>query len=331
MEAVVENVFTKEILQYFLQQFNLNEENKKLGDFENYVFEVFKDQTPFILRITHSSHRSEDQLLSELDWVNYLHNQGVNVPKVLTSNNGKLVESAMASDHSLFFGCLFTKADGFPVKVRNDKHFNPPLFYAWGKTIGKMHHATKDYKPEGDVSAREHWDEEELLNIEKYIPNNEQLIIQNTKELIQKISSLPKNKDIYGLIHTDVHSGNFFFDGEEIHVFDFDDCCHHWFASDIAIPLYYSALWHLPDAEKNEGNAFSSIFLSSFIKGYETENKLPPDWKEHLPLFLQLRDVLLYSVFHKKYAPEDRNERINQLLEEFRSRIEKKETIVDII
>jgi Ser/Thr protein kinase RdoA (MazF antagonist) len=51
------------------------------------------------------------------------------------------------------------------------------------------------------------------------------------------LRSLPTPVDGYGLLHTDLHHGNFFVDEGRITAFDFDDIGYNWFASDIAVLL----------------------------------------------------------------------------------------------
>jgi amicoumacin kinase len=329
MEKSVEILFTKEILNTFLESFCLQSKVKKLGAFENYVFEVYLEDKPMILRITHSSHRSDNEILAELDWINYLHEHDVRCPAAFTSSKNKLIETLPAGDGSCFYACLFSKVPGNPVKIKSNE-FNEQLFIAWGKAIGQMHSVTKDYKPrKKDIKLRPTWEEEELLDIDNYVPEEKEMI-KNTKLLIKELELLARSKDNFGLIHSDIHSGNFFYDGESVHVFDFDDCSYHWFASDIAIPLYYSILYGYQDTSDLEREQFAMNFLAHFIKGYEQHNTLPKGWKEQLPLFFMLRDVTLYSVLHKKILPEDRDETINKMLEALRLRIIKREPIVRI-
>jgi Ser/Thr protein kinase RdoA (MazF antagonist) len=327
MEKTVQVLFENGILENSLKFFHLDERVEKLGDFENYVFKVFKNESPFALRITHSSHRCYEEIAAELDWINYLHANHVDCPKAFPSVNGKLIEIQVAEDGSQFFACLFSFVPGFPVKMNSDK-FNHNLFYAWGKATGRMHAVTKNYQPHEGIKPRPSWYEEELLDIEKYVEDTD--VIENTRLLIEEIKLLPQNLDNFGLIHTDIHSGNFFYDGETIHVFDFDDSSYHWFASDIAIPLYYSIYYGYQNASKLEKEVFAQHFLENFLKGYETENSIPEKLMEHIPLFFKLRDITLYSVLHKKIAPEDRDERLNHLLEVMKQRIIHKELIVEI-
>lgn len=208
MEKSVDILFTEEILKCFLESFHLQTEVKKLGDFENYVFEAYRGNKPVILRITHSTHRSKDEILAELDWMNFLHQQKVNCPEAFTSSNNQLIEDMPVGDGSFFYACLFSKVDGYPVKIKSDV-FNNQLFHAWGKAIGHMHSVTKEYKPSKEIKLRPAWENEELLDIESYVPNEKE-VIKNTKLLIKELKSLPINKDNFGLIHSDIHSGNFF-------------------------------------------------------------------------------------------------------------------------
>ncbi|MBT2637359.1 MULTISPECIES: phosphotransferase [unclassified Bacillus (in: firmicutes)] len=329
MEKAVSSLMNQEILNDFLDRFGLEREVKKLGDFENYVFETYRNGHPYIMRLTHSSHRSKDEVLSELDWIRHLNNQGLSVPEVFPSKNGLLAEEILAEDRSEFYGCLFAKAPGAAVSVRSEK-FNEELFEKWGETTGRMHQATKSYKPSEDIKARSSWDEDELLSVEKYYPSDERVLVENAKEVIAAISVLPINMNNYGIIHTDIHSGNFFYDGEQIHVFDFDDASYHWFASDIAIPLYYSILYRIPASEEEERNRFGKVFLNAFIEGYQKANLLPDGWKKQVPLFLMLRDIVLYAVLHKKIAPEDRDEKLKGMMDEIAVRIRSKQPIVNI-
>jgi amicoumacin kinase len=329
MEKDVSALMNQEILYNFLECFGLEREVKKLGDFENYVYETYRNGHPYIMRLTHSSHRSRDEVLSELDWMRHLKNEGLSVPEVFSSEGGNLVEEIRAADKSEFYGCLLEKAKGKAISVRSEE-FNEELFKKWGETTGRIHHATKSYKPSAGIKARSSWDEDELLSVEKYYPTDERGLVENAKEVIAAISSLPMTIDNYGIIHTDIHSGNFFYDGEQIHVFDFDDASYHWFASDIAIPLYYSIIYRIPASEEAERDRFGQLFLDAFIEGYQKANQLPKGWKEQIPLFLMLRDIVLYAVLHKKIAPEDRDGKLQAMMEEIADRIRNKKPIVKI-
>ncbi|MCJ8010057.1 phosphotransferase enzyme family protein [Lederbergia wuyishanensis] len=326
MEHSVEKQFTSEIMNKILSTYHLDTNFKKLGDFENYAFEVNHEGEAKILRVTHSSHRTQKELESELDWIQYLHGCGINIPAVFLSPNGNTVEAFQAED-SVFYASLFEKARGNPVKLVD---FNEKLFRIWGKVIGKMHNFTKSYQPGENIQPRYQWDENDLLRLEYYYPESDKAALKAARNVVAEIEKLPKTKDSYGLIHTDIHAGNFFYDGDAIHIFDFDDASYHFFASDIAIPLYYSLISKHLYGTREERNEFAREFMQAFLEGYREENELSQECIETISLFLKLRDVDLYSVFSKKVPAEERTERMQHWIAEIKERIEKNEAIVDL-
>jgi amicoumacin kinase len=327
MEEWIEELFTEELLAEAALRFGCNTaQAKKLGDFENYVYEVHMDDIPYILRLTHSSHRSEREVEAELKWINYLHKHGVNVSLVNHSDKGKLVEVIQARK-SYFYVCLFDKAPGSPVKV-NDPLFDEELFYKWGKMTGHMHRVTKAYGEDGIHRLR--WDQDDVLDYKKYLSEEDRYILDAGQRNMEEIRSFVETKDTFGLIHSDIHPGNFFYHEGDLHVFDFDDSTQFFFISDVAIPLYYSVWWKFRNENLDIRNQFGGKFLVSFLKGYLTECELEEEWVERIPHFLLLRDLTLYSVFHKKWDLENLSEVEESLLSQIRDRLLHDEPIVDL-
>lgn len=61
--------------------------------------------------------------------------------------------------------------------------------------------------------------------------------------------------------------------------------------------------------------------------GYSAENRLYDFWLNELPYFMKLRDITLYTVFHKKFY-QSRLQRYSKLLNGIRTRIEQEVPIV---
>ncbi|MGZ9819650.1 phosphotransferase enzyme family protein [Peribacillus simplex] len=326
MEAAVERIFSNELVKLAGHFFQVNAGNPvKLGDAENYVFEVYRDGTPYILRMTHQSHRTKDQVLAELKWVEHLQNNGSEIPKVITSKENNLVEIVRGLDGTEFYCCLFEKAPGVRMKV-TDENFDGPLFFEWGRTIGQMHKQTKSYKPETKYKRLD-WYEEELLNVQLYASDVPEQLMHQQELIMKKLNALQVHQDNFGLIHSDIHNGNFHFHEGKIHVFDFDDCSYHWFASDLAIPLYY-LMWNLEREGIKGLDEYAAKFMREFIKGYETENILEPVEYEKIPLFLKLRDLTLYNFFHKKYDLKNADSTLYKTVQKIEQRIMESRPIV---
>ena len=328
MEQWVEKLFTEDVLKEAAARYGANSTNaKKLGDFENYVYEVERNGTPYILRLTHSSHRSKQEVEGELKWINFLHGHDIHVSLVHTSKNDELVEVLPVED-SFFYVCLFDKAPGTSVKM-NSPEFGPELFEKWGAITAKMHLATEHYQD--SETERLQWDEDDLIELENFIDANEdEAIIIGNRQLVANIQQLPQTKETFGLIHSDIHMGNFFYYEGDIHVFDFDDAMYFYFISDIAIPLYYSTWWKYREETLEKRSAFGTEFLTHFLKGYVSVRPMTLEWLERLPLFLKLRDYTLYGVFHKKIDLSNGHEQENKLVAGIRERLIMDEPIVNL-
>ena len=59
----------------------------------SYVYDCHRDGAPYILKITHTIHRQPHNILGELEFINFLADGGVTVPRAIPSINGNLVET----------------------------------------------------------------------------------------------------------------------------------------------------------------------------------------------------------------------------------------------
>ncbi|MCL6456783.1 MAG: phosphotransferase [Gorillibacterium sp.] len=329
LEKEVEALFGEHVLVAAAHLFGLEEAGfKQLGNFENYVYQAVKNGTAVILRLTHSSHRSEVEVAGEMDWIDYLLKQGVDIPKYDHSLQGKRTARLITGD-SYFTAVVFEEAQGEHARASNPEIWNEQLFKAWGRITGHMHRETRGYQPPSEHATRPLWSEDDLLtNAKSYINEGDEFVLERLEALLAQFSSLPVSPDSYGLIHTDIHSGNFFVDQGRIRVFDFDDCGYMWFVHDIAIPLYYSLTWGVPASYQGNHHAFAVDFFRAFWQGYTEEYPLAPEWLEQMPAFLKLRDVTLYLVIHKKMEELDSD--TNRWIEEIKDRIRRDVPITDI-
>lgn len=337
METQVEKLFSEKILQEAGDRFGLKRGlYKKLGDFENYVFEGKKeaDGESAVLRLTHSSHRSEELVRAELDWIRYLTEEGgLDIPGCIPSLVGRLTERIGAEEGGSYFTAgLFRKAEGHLPDFADPKDWSPGLFRSWGKVTGKMHKLTTRYEPAPEAVKRPSWEEDELLeHASKYTAPGEEFVLERLEAVLARLKELPKGAGEFGLIHTDIHPRNFFVDGRGgLQVFDFDDCAYNWFVHDIAIPLYYSLSWGMPESYAGDAEAFAADFLTAFWEGYREEYELPVKWLAELPLFLTFRDLNLYLVIRKKLDPADMNESLTRWFGQIVERIRRGDSIVTL-
>ncbi|MBS2968560.1 phosphotransferase [Metabacillus sp. KIGAM252] len=326
MEPSVRKQFNEEIIKKSAHFFGAESVNAaKLGDAENFVYEVQLNGSPVILRITHSSHRSLEQLQAEMDWIEFLHTKNIHVCRPISSN-GTSIHVIPIESGTEFYCCLFEKAIGDRIAADGPK-WNEPLFFEWGRTIGKMHNASSEYEPASGKPRRPQWHEEELLDIQRFVPDVSDEILQQKNNLLQQLSVL--KKDHFGLIHSDLHTGNFHVDREELYLFDFDDSSYHWFASDVAIPLYYYA-WTMERNGEQNPEEKCIRFFKGFIKGYKEERCFTEEMAKSISLFLKLRDFVLYAFFMKKFGAGEIEETYQNWIVPIKHRIEDDREIISI-
>lgn len=294
MDQQISDRFNNDILHAAMRRYAIaGDQFRPLDAFESFIYEFERDHQSFILRLGHSSRRSEVLIHGEVDWINYLAAHGVSVAKAICSQNGKLVEVLEDEQGGQFLAVAFVKASGRPPW---NVGWTPAMYEAVGRLLGRMHILATRYQPANPAWKRPEWDDDLFEVVERYLPASESLAKEKYRAVCAHLRGLPKDRQCYGLIHQDVHSSNMFVDhAGRLTLFDFDDCVYSWFINDIAITLFYIAL----DAE--DLPAFTRHYMTHFLKGYLQVHPFDPRWLEEIPWFLKLREIELYAVIHRDF------------------------------
>lgn len=325
MNYEIRNRFHEGVLHAAAAAYDLTADQlKSVGGFESSVYEFSRDGRPYIMKITHTLRRSVDYIQGELEWLTYLADRGVPAARSVPSRRGRNVEVLEEPDGSAFLVICYEKAAGHRA---GEAEWSGPLFETLGELMGRMHALTQSYVPSASVFKRQEWYEEEQLRTAKYVPEDQQRVIEQAQALIERLRQLPRTRDVYGLVHADLHSGNFFIDDEgRITVFDFDDIEYNWFMNDIAIVLFYA---RFPKRRLHpEEPDFIAYFLRHFMAGYNRHHKLDPVWFRHVPDFLMLRHILLYTIFFQSHERSEITPDQWAVQEKRRKIIENQEPIV---
>lgn len=89
-------------------------------------------------------------------------------------------------------------------------------------------------------------------------------------KILSELEDMEANKDQYGLIHGDLHSGNVVFAGEQPYPIDFGRCGYGYYLYDLA-----AALLELSPEQRKR-----------FIEGYASRKKLESGYVRRLECFL---------------------------------------------
>ncbi|MEO8551540.1 MAG: phosphotransferase [Kofleriaceae bacterium] len=278
----------------------------ELAAFENFVYEAETDDgDSVILRISHSSRRTVDYTLGEIELVRYLVAAGIPVAPPVLSESGQFVER-IADDRDpggYFVATTFERADGIvfddapPLK---DVYWKPPLFRDLGRLFARLHNRAQTYKLSNPRFKRQEWHEYDVVDINRFAPPEELLVRARTAEIIERLKQLPQTPEHYGLIHADLHPHNFCFAEGKITAFDFDNSEYAWFVKDIAVLLFYIARG---EARGQREDAVAA-FLGPFLEGYRELRPCARESLAAIPDLLKLQRSMNYALFHQYRDPD---------------------------
>jgi Ser/Thr protein kinase RdoA (MazF antagonist) len=267
---------------------------RSTGGHFTHVYEYARDGQAYILRIT-PPNEEVDVIAMEaiLAWVDYLASRGALVSRPVMSINHRLIETVQVND-GRYIAVVFEKAPGLLAEKVPFDQWQDALYEKLGKTVGKIHAVSRGYIPSGGHLRRPNWDEVvNCFNPRELFGPSQDTVRQKKEAILRLVRSFPKDREGYGLIHGDLHCGNFFIEltTGTITVFDFDDCFYGWYVMDIAMNLF-DFLVLFPG---NDRHGFSRRFLTHYLKGYRSENTLNVYWLEQMPHFLKLLEIGVYA------------------------------------
>ncbi|WP_160042666.1 phosphotransferase enzyme family protein [Paenibacillus sp. USDA918EY] len=286
-----------------------------LGGYFNNVYEI-TSEVPIVVKIFNREFNTEQEMLSEIEWTQFLHENGVNVSIPIIINGESYINNLT---NDLFF-VAYEKVKGTHIDI-NGEDWNEQLFKQWGKGMGTMHSLSKKYKGK---YKRPEWNEHKIYQMSMDSFNSR--IKEKWEQCLKNIKSMGKSEEFYGIIHGDLNHHNFIYDKGEITYIDFGDSEFNWFAYDIAIAIYHASQTIKDRARRDQ---FASIFFDSFIEGYSIGNSVNEILK-HVDFFVDFRH--LYSfVYHHQFSQKDQlNKQQLKYLEEMEQTIINEKTYLGI-
>jgi Ser/Thr protein kinase RdoA (MazF antagonist) len=129
------------------------------------------------------------------------------------------------------------------------------------------------------------------------LPQSEDVVWAEYSRLIKWLRAHPQDRDTFGLIHGDFGPTNFRCSNGELRVFDFDDCCYHWYAYDLAITIY-------PHGWRKGAKAFMEALLEGYLKEFGSVSSL----RDEIVEFCKLRQLYMFLNYAKRWDLTDLSE-----------------------
>ena len=264
------------------------------GKIMNKIYTFNKHGKKYIIKFEPPSAEHKNQLCetkAAMDFHYYLFENNICVSAPLKTINGELV--ILTHDNGEDY--IITAFAWLNGQTWGYDGSNAQMSYNWGKVIGDMHCAAKDYKPPNEYDVQK-----DIFNGYYWGAFFDNLTVypdvyEITRELLGEMTVLPRDKDSFGVIHGDLHQGNFFTDGDKIHIIDFGDSIYGWFGLDVAISLCHALWWGRKD---NNGNDYTNLIIENFFRGYLSANQLSDFWLSKIPMFMKYRHICMNPEKH---------------------------------
>lgn len=235
------------------------------------------------LRLAPTCEKSENNILGELEFIQYLISKGYNALEPVPALSGQILLK-LATKWGEYFACVFKQVPGIQIE---DTILSDEILFEYGKSLGKLHELSSSFKPRikkwaySDVLC---WIQSVLREY-----GADDIAFAELSDVKDRLDKLPKSAENFGLVHYDFELDNVFFDDKtkSCFVIDFDDSMYHWYAVDIE--QVFDSLEEKLDTEKTEQAK------RMFMLGYETERKLPAEMLNALPLMRRFINLYSYA------------------------------------
>lgn len=255
---------------------------KDMSGFQSFVFELQIPGKPIILRMTHNSHRTQEEISGEIQILNSCRSSRLPVPTVLPSTNGRLHERVFAEDGSYFSVVAFEKLLGVQPSI--SVHGNVYI-KRLGILMGRLHRLSFELTHAGVAFDRPTWYDEDNYN--PYFLRGAEGLQGRLIQLREKLLKLPTNDLAYGLIHGDIQRQNLKIKSFDLSLFDFDGAVYGFFVHDLAITLF-SLLNEVGHGE-SKGDIENTV--ARLFEGYMSEFQLLDGPLELLDVLLELEEI----------------------------------------
>lgn len=262
------------------------------GGFESFVYEWARPDGVAFVKATWSGRRSRPQIEAEMAFVQHLADAGIRVapPVDLT---GERVRSVLVEGGAFHISATYAA----PGQALTKQDLRAEHFEALGSVLARMHAVARDAVVQSLVPERPSWEEEHRALV-PYAPDER--VAERYQSLLATLEDLHSDPDVFGLIHTDAHANNLHFEGTSPTLFDFDDCLGFWYASDLAIVLYYTLVSPRGTPAITEEYRRN---LAALRRGYEREGALSEEAWNTVPHFMNLRDAVLCLIVERSVPP----------------------------
>ncbi|HEK2237813.1 phosphotransferase enzyme family protein [Pseudomonas aeruginosa] len=298
MSALIESTLGRDVAEQFcraavgLYPIGACNTFKLLSDSENHTYMIKVDGERYVVRVHRPGYHTQQEIQSELDWMDALSESGIQVPVPRKGVNGLALQKvSLGGDLGDRFVVLFEWIDG----QEPDGEHLLSNFERLGAITASLHNHSKSWvKPSS--FKRMVWDHETMVGINSHWGNWREapyLSVEGVRVISEAMASVRhsmeaygKSESRYGLIHSDLRLANLLLQGDETKLIDFDDCGFSWYMHDLASAVSFV-----------EDHKDLPIWIEKWIAGYSKVGSLTQEDLAIIPALVMQRRIQLLSWF----------------------------------
>ncbi|MDH4041096.1 MAG: phosphotransferase [Gammaproteobacteria bacterium] len=289
---------------------------------ENAVFcATTTDGARYAVRIHRAGYHSDDELRSELQWIDALSDYGIEVPAIVPCRDASsfavvtgegIPEPRQVDIFHWVEGRQLGSAEAGVADIQSIGQ----TYHTIGTLAAQLHNqATTWVLPEG--FTRHAWDAAGLVGptpfwgpfweLAALTDEQRQLLIAARDRVyvdMEAYAADPGNADRYSLIHADFVAENLMVDGDVVRLIDFDDAGFGWHLFELATALYFEM----------EADYYQDAY-TALVQGYREYRSLPDSQLDYLPLFLLARSFTYLGWVHTRFETETARQMTPMLVE----------------
>ncbi len=272
---------------------------------ENIIFEVVHELgEKAALRIHRPNYQTSASIKSELQWMAFLSEKGIETPAPIKTEAGKLISSTSNNLQATMVSWIA----GESLQTLHEKIPDTPaeiseIYFHLGGVIAQIHNATDTFEiPER--FERPSWDIDGFLGDNPLwgrfwdnpvLSSNERMFLLDLKTVLKtRLQQFLDDGGDFGLIHADVISENVLVANGKPIIIDYDDSGYGFRMYDLAVPLY--RFYPSPTFAR----------LAALLKeGYTDYRPLPGKSWEFLLTFILLRRLALLGWVVPRKPPDE--------------------------
>lgn len=287
-----------------LQRWNIDDANLDLIKHrENAVFKVESGDVKAALRMHRHGYHTDDELRSELQWMQALEEAGIRVPEAMLADAGDLfVKQSVAGLPDEVQVDLWHWIDGDQLGSVEDGVANEAevenTYGTLGELAAKVHNQAESWDPP-EGFTRHAWDADGLAGespfwgrfweIDAATDEQRDLLSRARDRTYRDLNKLPKSPDTYSMIHADFAAENIMVDDDGVRLIDFDDAGFGWHIFELVTALIFI-----------RGEDYFDRAEQALIEGYRKHRSLTDLDLELLPLFYLARSTTYVGWVHTR-------------------------------